>query len=311
MVKYFHLREADRVEITVLVDNYTDTFLASNEHIRRPPICPPDSPLAEHGLSCLVKVNAGSEEHTVLLDAGHSAACLLHNLDFLKVDITRIESVVLSHGHIDHFAGLTAFLEKAGKQVSLVLHPDAFLERRLNIQPENRQVPMPRLDENAIKETGVKLVKNTGPLAVASGLVMVTGEVERLTAFEKGFPWLEAKIDGKWVIDPMNDDQGIVVSVKGKGLVVIGGCSHAGIINTVKYARKITGIERVHAVLGGFHLTGPVFEPIINPTIEEMKKIKPDYIVPMHCTGWNAINAFSREMPEQFILNGVGTQYIF
>ena len=101
------------------------------------------------------------------------------------------------------------------------------------------------------------------------------------------------------------------MNVKGKGLVVIGGCSHAGIINTVKHAQKVTGAPHVHAVLGGFHLTGPIFEPIIGPTIEKMKKIGPDIVVPMHCTGWNAINQFAKEMPDQFVLNTVGTKYVF
>ena len=140
---------------------------------------------------------------------------------------------------------------------------------------------------------------------------MATGEVERVTPFEKGFPGMEAKINGNWVVDPFNDDQGLVVNLKDKRLVVIGGCSHAGIINTVKYAKKITKIEKVHAVLGGFHLTGPLFEPIIGTTIDEMKKINPEYVAPMHCTGWNAINQFKEKMPGRVIINTVGTTYTF
>ena len=111
--------------------------------------------------------------------------------------------------------------------------------------------------------------------------------------------------------DPFFDDRGIAVNVKNKGLVVIGGCSHAGIVNTVKHAQKVTRTEQVHAILGGFHLTGAIFEPIIGPTIDEIKKIKPDFVVPMHCTGWKAINQFAQAMPEQFLLNSVGTTYIF
>jgi len=146
---------------------------------------------------------------------------------------------------------------------------------------------------------------------LASDLILISGEVERVTDFEKGFPWAEAKIDDDWIVDPFHDDQGVAVKVKGRGLVVIGGCSHAGIINTVKHAQKVARTDKVHAVLGGFHLTGPIFEPIIGPTIEEMKKIGPDFVVPMHCTGWKTINQFAEDMPEQFILNSVGTTYIF
>jgi len=93
--------------------------------------------------------------------------------------------------------------------------------------------------------------------------------------------------------------------------VVIGGCSHAGIINAVKHPQKLTGAAKVHAVLGGFHLTGPMMEPIIGPTIMEMKIFGADYVVPTHCTGWRAINQFAKEMAEQFVLNTGGTTYIF
>jgi 7,8-dihydropterin-6-yl-methyl-4-(beta-D-ribofuranosyl)aminobenzene 5'-phosphate synthase len=112
-------------------------------------------------------------------------------------------------------------------------------------------------------------------------------------------------------VDPFHDDQGVAVKVKGRGLVVISGCSHAGIVNTVKHCQAVAQTSKVHAVLGGFHLTGPIFEPIIGPTIEEMKKIGPDFVMPMHCTGWQAINQFGREMPQQFILTTVGTTYVF
>ena len=146
---------------------------------------------------------------------------------------------------------------------------------------------------------------------LASDLILVSGEVQRVTAFEKGFPWAEAKIDNKWVVDPFHDDQGVAVKVKGRGLIVIGGCSHSGIINTVKHVQKVARTSKVHAVLGGFHLTGGIFEPIIGPTIEETKKIGPDLVVPMHCTGWKAINQFAEVMPEQFLFSTVGTTYVF
>jgi 7,8-dihydropterin-6-yl-methyl-4-(beta-D-ribofuranosyl)aminobenzene 5'-phosphate synthase len=226
------------------------------------------------------------------------------------VDLSKVESVILSHGHFDHFGTLVELLNKATKGIPLVLHPDAFLERSLNI-PVTGRVEMPRLDEVALKEAGVTLHKVKEASTLASDLILISGEVRRVTDFEKGFPWAEAKIDGKWVVDPFHDDQGVAVKVKRKGLVVIGGCSHAGIINMVKHVQAVAQTSKVHAVLGGFHLTGPIFQPIIGPTIEEMKKIGPDYVMPMHCTGWNAINRFAEEMPKQFILTTVGTTYVF
>jgi 7,8-dihydropterin-6-yl-methyl-4-(beta-D-ribofuranosyl)aminobenzene 5'-phosphate synthase len=313
MEKDLNLREADKVEVTILVDNYTDVFLQSTEVVKRPALQlnPPKTLLAEHGFSCLLKVSSGSEEHVVLIDTGITATCFFNNVDVLGVDLNKVESVVLSHGHLDHFGALVEFLKGAKKGIPLVLHPDAFLERALNIPDSGRLTDFPVLDKAALKKTGVVLREARDVSMLASGLVLVSGEVERVTDFEKGFPWSEAKIGGQWVVDPFHDDQGVVVKLKRKGLVVIGGCSHAGIINTVKHARKVTRTDQVHAVLGGFHLTGPIFEPIIKPTIAEMKKIGPDFVIPMHCTGWKAINQFAQEMPEQFILNGVGATYVF
>jgi 7,8-dihydropterin-6-yl-methyl-4-(beta-D-ribofuranosyl)aminobenzene 5'-phosphate synthase len=310
-MRKLQLLEADRLEVTILVDNYSDLFLESSEVIKRP--IPPTgiAPLAEHGFSCLLKVCSNPEEHWVLMDAGISPTCFLHNVGVLQLNLAKIESVVLSHGHFDHFGGFIALLDRLSKGTTLVLHPDAFLERRLNVPAIGLIRELPRLDEMALKETGITLCKTREASTLASGHVLVTGDVERITDFEKGFLWAEAKIDGAWVTDPFHDDQGVAVKIKNKGLVVIGGCSHAGIINTVRYAQKVTQTEKVHAVLGGFHLTGPLFEPIIEPTIEEMRKIGPDFIVPMHCTGWKAINQFAMKMPEQFRLNSVGTTYIF
>ncbi|MCP4574884.1 MAG: MBL fold metallo-hydrolase [Deltaproteobacteria bacterium] len=306
------LREADRLEVTILVDNYTDLLLfQSTEVDTRPSIFPPEAPLAEHGLACLIKVFSGSEEHMVLMDAGITATCLFHNIDVLNVDLSKLEAVVLSHGHFDHFGGLQDLLFSVDDGIPLILHPKAFLPRRINIPGAEHPADLPVLEEEALKATGAVLHKVKEASTIASDLVMVTGEVERTTDFEQGFPWAEAKIDGNWIVDPFHDDQGMVVKVRDKGLVVIGGCSHSGIINMVKHSRKVTQTDAIHAVLGGFHLGGPIFEPIIGPTVDEMKKIGPDYIVPMHCTGWKAINQFAKEMPGQFIPNSVGTTYVF
>ena len=307
-----NLHEVDKLEVTVLIDNYVDALmLQDTDIVKRPRILPPSAPLAEHGLSCLLRVHKGADQHVVLLDAGVSATCFFNNVSALNVDLSQIEGVVLSHGHFDHFGALVEFLNKATKEMPVVLHPDAFLQRSLNIPITGRRVDLPRLDEVALEEAGAAINKVREASTLASDLILISGEVPRVTDFEKGFPWAEAKIDDSWVVDPFHDDQGIAVKVKGKGLIVIGGCSHAGIINTIKCVQAAAQTSKVHAVLGGFHLTGPIFEPIIGPTIEEMKKIGPDFVMPMHCTGWQAINQFAREMPKQFILTTVGTTYVF
>jgi len=131
-----------------------------------------------------------------------------------------------------------------------------------------------------------------------------------VTEYEKGEPNFLLKRGDKIEHDDLIGEQSLVFNAKGKGLVVLSGCAHRGIVNTVKHAQKMTGVEKVHAVIGGFHLTRA--KPgLIQRTIADIKAIGPDYIVPTHCTGFEAITAFAKEMPEQFILNTAGTKYIF
>ncbi|MBU2548495.1 MAG: MBL fold metallo-hydrolase [Proteobacteria bacterium] len=306
------LGEADRVEITVLVDNYTDLFLLEDQGpMRRSRLGAGRAPLAEHGLAVLARVRCGSDEHTIMLDAGLSSKALLHNIEAGKLDPAEIETLVLSHGHLDHFGGLTGLLKTVPAGMQVVCHPDAFLRRRLNPGGRNPLREMPALDPDRLASAGADVRPVEGASLWCGDLALALGRVERITDFETGFAWAEAYIDGGWTRDPFNDDQGLAFRVKDRGLVVLGGCSHAGIVNTVHYARKVSGTDRVCAVLGGFHLTGPIFEPIIEPTIQEMKKIDPEYIIPMHCTGWKAINRFEQAMPDRFLLNSVGTRYVF
>lgn len=304
------LKPADRVEVTVLVDNYIDIFVQPKTPVdRRLPFNACRHLMAEHGLSCLIRVFAGKQEHAILLDTGFSKECMAWNARQLSIPLGGIEAVVLSHGHFDHTGGLDAVFASAGRQVPLVLHPDAFSERRMN--GKNGIAHLPGIDAVALKKAGADILKRERPSTLAAGHLLVTGEVERVTPFETGMPGMEMFAGDAWVPDPIKDDQAVVVNVKDKGLVVLSGCAHAGIVNTVKYAQKITGENKVHAILGGFHLTGPAVAARIQPTVDAVKELNPDYVVPMHCTGWDAITRFMASMPEQCILNTVGTRYVF
>ncbi len=312
MTNELMMEEADRATVTVLVDNYTDLFLLESKGpMRRPMMLQGATPVAEHGLSVLIEVESGGKRRSIVMDAALSPMALLHNMTVYGVDMAAVECMVLSHGHPDHFGGLVALLGKTPQGKKLVLHPDAFSRRRLNIPGRGPQKELPSIDEAALTNAGALVCKKTGPELLCSGMAVALGEIERTTEFEKGFPWAEITRDGEWLPDPFLDDQAIAIRVKGKGLVVVSGCAHSGIVNTVRYAQKIAGEEKVHAVMGGFHLTGPIFEPIIDPTVEALKEAAPDYVIPMHCTGWSAIKRFSERMPEQFLLNSVGTSYVF
>ena len=138
----------------------------------------------------------------------------------------------------------------------------------------------------------------------------MTGEVDRTTDFEKGFPIHQAYRGGGWEPDPLIlDDQALIVNVKGKGLVVLTGCGHAGVVNICRYARRLTGIDQLYLVMGGFHLNGPLFEPIIGETCEALADLSPEVLVPTHCTGWKAIHALAARLPDAFIQNSVGTTF--
>jgi 7,8-dihydropterin-6-yl-methyl-4-(beta-D-ribofuranosyl)aminobenzene 5'-phosphate synthase len=203
--------------------------------------------------------------------------------------------------------------------VDIFTHPDAFL-RRWEIFPDGKRAKSPILDEQQLHQLGAKIHKSTRISRLPSEespFLAITGEIPRETSFEKGFPYQYAEDPNNEKIlvpDPLiKDDQATVVNVSDKGLVILTGCGHAGVINTINYAKKITGVSRIHAVIGGFHLPadGGIYEAAIEPTLKELQKLDPDYLVPCHCTGWKATNRIIETMPDKFIQSSVGTTFQF
>jgi 7,8-dihydropterin-6-yl-methyl-4-(beta-D-ribofuranosyl)aminobenzene 5'-phosphate synthase len=225
----------------------------------------------------------------------------------LGISARDIDAVVLSHGHMDHHGGLEAFLRERGTSVPVIAHPDVFQSDRYLVSSQGEKVRFPLLDESAITQLGAEVVKTREPAFLASDLVLTSGEIKRTTDFETGIPNAYVVRQGTVERDCILDDQALIVHREHKGLVIVTGCSHAGIVNTIYHAQEITGVESVHAVIGGFHLSGPAFEPIVNTTIERMQDIDPDMVCPMHCTGWPAARAIAERMPAQFVLSSVGT----
>ncbi len=322
MTELHELREVDRVEVLCLDDNVVDGLLASTEVAKRAPVRPKDGPSdpaplqasgsaprslrAEHGFCALVTTYRDGRSGRILLDAGMTGDVVVHNMGVLRIDPKTIDAVVLSHGHFDHSAGLGGLAAVLRRPLPLILHPDAWLERRCG------PVPIPNLSRQAVASAGFEIVETRQPTYPVDGSLLVTGEVERTTNFEVGFPGHESFRNGEWVADAaILDDQAVVVNVRGKGLVVLSGCGHSGIINILRYACRLTGVERVHAVMGGFHLSGAAFEPGIPATVTAIRGYAPEWVVPMHCTGWKAVHAIASAMPEQFIQNSVGTTYTF
>ena len=203
-------------------------------------------------------------------------------------------------------------LRRLGRRgMPLVLHPDVWRDRKV-VFPTGVEIHMPPPSHNDLEREGVSIVEERGPSLLLDGMVLATGQVERLTDFEKGFPLQQARTNGGWEADIwMWDDQAIVYHLKDKGLVVLSSCSHAGVINVLQHAQRLTGFDRVYAFVGGLHLTGGLFEAIIPRTIAALGLIGPAIVVPGHCTGWNATHELARQLPEAYIQTSVGTRLHF
>jgi 7,8-dihydropterin-6-yl-methyl-4-(beta-D-ribofuranosyl)aminobenzene 5'-phosphate synthase len=313
------LHEVDKIEIITLQDNTIDLTAMDNTDIiqRANPLEVLEirkSILAEHGFSSFITVTSQGKTRSVLFDFGFSAHGAAHNARLLNVDMNAVEALVLSHGHSDHTGGyeeLSSMITKDKGTVEFVAHPGVFTHPRYLKYAETLKVYFPKFSRDIVQSKGFKIVETKDPYFLLDGNALFLGEIPRSTDFEKGFPIAHYEEQGIEKPDSIADDTSIAINLKGKGLIIISGCAHAGIINTILHARQVTGVERIHAVMGGFHLNGPLFEPIIGRTIEELKKISPSYIIPTHCTGRKAIMSIEKELPAGFLYNMSGTKMVF
>ena len=310
------LEPVDAADVTILVDNSVDLLLPGDQVAQRAPLhinwSERDQLIAEHGYSLLLTIRYGNQTESLLYDAGLGRRTAIHNLDVLGFNPRDLRTIVLSHGHADHHGGLEGLYDRVGRRsLPLVLHPDAWRERRV-VFPTGVEIRMPPPSHNDLDREGWKIVEERGPSLLLENRVLVTGQVDRVTDFEKGFPLQHVKTDHGWEPDTwIWDDQAVACHVKGKGLVVLSSCSHAGVINVLKHAQRLTGVDTVYAFVGGLHLTGGLFEPIIPRTINELAAIGPQVIVPGHCTGWKATHELARQLPNAYVQTSVGTRLLF
>ncbi|MFV0524795.1 MAG: MBL fold metallo-hydrolase [Acidimicrobiales bacterium] len=318
------LEPVDEVSVTMLVDNVYDGLLAGDEVARRRgvmAVAPTASAvmtagttlpglIAEHGFSALVTVRRGEVSHTLLFDTGVSPIGMSHNMERLGVDPGDIEVTVLSHGHFDHAGGLEGLTAmRRGTGLPIIVHPLVWSRRRVAI-PGLPEMELPTVSKRALEQEGLEVIERRQRSLLLDGSVLITGEVDRTTDYETGMPFHERHGDDGWEPDPLIlDDQALVVNVRDRGLVVLTGCGHAGAVNIARYAMRLTGVDQLHAMLGGFHLSGPAFEPIIEPTVAAFAALDPALLVPAHCTGWKAQHRFAAELTDAFAPNSVGTTY--
>jgi 7,8-dihydropterin-6-yl-methyl-4-(beta-D-ribofuranosyl)aminobenzene 5'-phosphate synthase len=321
------LGEVKGASVTVLVDNRADLLVKSSDAVKRFTKRPL---LGEHGFAALVELDGGMR---VLWDAGMTQIALLENMKRMEIDPKTIDKIALSHGHGDHTAAVTELLRAIGGQpeprkwdkdtplaevdawvkkhhVPLVVHPAVFRERWGVRRDGSRYGPNPPPPRAEWEAAGAEIILSAGPCKLGPGCA-TTGAVPRRTFEKAGTPSALRYREGDALVrDRIEDDQALVINVAGKGLVVVAGCAHAGIINTVKHAQDISGVDQVWAVLGGFHLASASDEDI-QRTIDELGKLEPTMVVPSHCTGFSAISQFAARMPDQFVLGVVGTTYLF
>ena len=311
------LKPVDAVEIVIVMDGSVDYLLAGAEGVARFPLAydqfaDRQQLMAEHGFSALVTVESGGTRSSVLYDGGLTSQALGRNLDVMEIDTRELRAIAVSHGHADHHGGLEALFNRPGRlKLPLLIHPDAWRDRKI-VFPTGNEVHLPPPSRADLEREDVSVVEEPGPSLLVDDTFLVSGQVERVTPFEKGFPIHYAYLNGVWEQDPLvNDDQNLIVNVKDKGLVVVSGCSHSGAINVLKNAQRLTGEQRIAGFIGGLHLSGAAFEPIIEPTVDALIAMHVARVVPAHCTGWKAVHAIARTMPEAFVQPSVGTRLRF
>jgi len=237
----------------------------------------------------------------------------MNNIALLGLDIGKSNAFSLSHGHYDHYTGAISILKQNQSKIApgtpFYVGEEAFA-RRYTLRPgATEPTDLGQLSKEDIEALGLKIVVAKTPTEIVPG-AHLTGNIERVTSYEKIPPSQQVKRGEKIESDTFPGEQAVFFNVKGKGLVVISGCAHCGIVNTVKHAQKVSGTEKVHAIMGGFHLI--VAKPeLIQSTVADIKAMKPDHIVGTHCTGFRAMVALSKEMPEAFTISTAGTKYTF
>lgn len=316
----------ESVSITVLVDNKADLIVESSDQIeyyRDGPL------LAEHGFSALIQLE--DSPTTILWDAGYSEIALMENLQRLGLDPSSIASIAISHGHLDHYASVTRLLHEISPlpeakewseniaegnvetwvdkhRIPIIAHPAAYRERWRRKKDGTLLGPYPPAPQDEWRSLGAHIVLSEGPCQLAPGC-WTTGYVPRESFETAGIPSRMLYREGSDLLaDQIEDDQSIIISLRDKGLVILAGCAHAGIVNTINYARQLTGVDRVYAVMGGLHLATST-DRDIDRTVDYLKALDLGLVVPSHCTGFQAASRIAQEMPDAFVESVVGAKY--
>lgn len=317
----YQLREIDALEIFILMDNISDPFTKSHDGMRwnefqyqfdlrkQSEMCGANMCRACNGLSMLIKIHADNNSYTLLFDTGPDDGLVVDNAKRMGLNLRDIETIVLSHGHFDHFGGTLSVLNAIGKNdLPVHVHPELFLPRAFK-RKEMIKVGN-NLTKHAVENHGGKIIESNKPTVFLNNCALLTGEVPRKTVYETGSPAECRLINDEWINSPeVIDERCLIFNLKNKGICVFTGCGHTGVINALSHAKELLNLNKIHLIMGGFHLAGPAFFNRINPTISDMEKINPDYIVTGHCTGRQAQSELTRVFANRHITYGVGTVF--
>jgi 7,8-dihydropterin-6-yl-methyl-4-(beta-D-ribofuranosyl)aminobenzene 5'-phosphate synthase len=321
----FQAPVVDELSVRVVVDARYERFLpkASHryvqiEHMGRVPGRPMTTFACEWGLSLHLTSGIAGAKSQYLLDFGYTPEIINRNFDLLDIDPAKIDGLILSHGHRDHFGGLEGFVRqhrhRMRRDLALYVGGETIFREKF-VKEGGETSSWGALDRSALKAQNVASVCCPAPHALEGAFT--SGYIERTSfeevtggSFVEDDHYSEAERKGKLVRDQHPDEHATCFIVKGRGLVVISSCGHAGIINSVRSAMAAANVDKVHAVIGGFHL-GLAPQEYLQHTAQELERINPDVFIPMHCTGERFITMLRERMPDKVVYSNVGSRFTF
>jgi 7,8-dihydropterin-6-yl-methyl-4-(beta-D-ribofuranosyl)aminobenzene 5'-phosphate synthase len=326
----------DQLAIRILIDSSQDNFFRPNQvhgvSIQPPPRSPDFRQTLHNqwGLSLYLQSQRGDEQRTLMLDYGYSPDALLNNIEIVKADPSKVTALIVSHGHFDHYGGLIGFLDKFRDRlpanIKLYAGGEDNFCHRVSRVGDSQFSDSGTLDRRELAARRVATVLCETPTVIEDH-AFTTGRIKR-TSIEKMLPtsfvefkienglgcdashYTAAELQGKIVPDEHIHEHATCFIVKDRGLVVLSSCGHVGIVNSARQAQEVSGVDKVHAIVGGFHL-GPAPKDYLEQVVAEIKKLDPDVVVPMHCSGTNFVQAMREQMPDKLIVTTTGSLITF